>query len=267
MLIISFFFHERTRKVNIWVYSFLGGPFLGPFLAGWLLPAVSWRANLGVLAGFHGLALLLVVVLGEETLFDRIAATTPRPNRLAALTGIFTHRTMGRPNMLATWRDLFIVQCQPQIFFLTSTYIFVLGAWLIGIDVTVTQLIIPPPYSFSDTGVACSWIASIVGALLGGIWGHWFNDWLCERYIRKHQGVYVLENRLWGAYPPTLIGFAGLVLYGQALQHALHWSALLIGWGGVAFALVASTTSISAYCLDAFPKQASYVAAIINMWR
>ena len=67
----------------------------------------------------------------------------------------------------------------------------------------------PPPYSFSGAAEACSWLAPLVGAIIGEFWGHWFNDWKANRYIQKHNGLYVLEDRLWGVWAPTLSGFVG----------------------------------------------------------
>jgi hypothetical protein len=183
------------------------------------------------------------------------------------LLGITGAQATGRPHPWTVFKDLITIQIKPQIFFVTVIYVMVLVAWVIGVNTTVSQFTTPPPYSFSGTAAACSWLAPLIGAIIGECWGHWFNDFLCNQYVKRHNGIYVLENRLWGAWPPTFIGFIGLILYGQALQLSLHWSALLIAWGMVAFSLVASTAAISAYCLDCFPNHASLVAAIINMWR
>ncbi|KAI6846587.1 hypothetical protein KC323_g9612, partial [Hortaea werneckii] len=87
-----FFLHERTSRVNILVFCLLGGPFLGPFLAAWLIQAVDWRADFGVLASLHGLATLSIVFLGDETLFNRRDPPPSRDNgvvaKLKLLTGI-----------------------------------------------------------------------------------------------------------------------------------------------------------------------------------
>ncbi|KAK5131682.1 hypothetical protein LTR08_000736 [Meristemomyces frigidus] len=256
--------------VNIWVFCLLGGPFLGPFVAAWLITAVDWRADYGVLAGLHCVSTLLVIVFGDETLYER---GNPQPKerglmgRAKLLLGITGLKAKGRPGFFTVAKDIARIQLSPQIFFITAVYVMVLVAWVIGVNITISQLVVPPPYSFSAVAEACSWIAPIIGAVLGEVWGHVFNDWLCTRYIRQHNGTYVLENRLWGTYAPTLVGFAGLVLYGQALQHTLHWAALLIAWACLAFSMVAATTAVSAYCLDSFPNHASLVASIINMWR
>jgi MFS family permease len=270
LICFSFFFHERVRYTNLWVFCLLGGPFLGPFIAAWLIQAVSWRADYGVLAGLHGLSTILVVVLGDETLYDRHnpqKRQTGLVARVKLLIGVTGYRAQGRPSPVEVIKDLLAIQIKPQIFFLTVIYVMVLVAWVIGVNTTVSQLVLPPPYSFSASALAASWVAPMIGAVIGGLWGDWFNSWLQARYIRTHSGVYVLENRLWGTYAPTIIGFTGLILYGQTLQHSMHWIGLLIAWAFIAFAMVSATTAVSAYCLDSFPNHASLVAAVINMWR
>jgi MFS family permease len=265
-----FFFHERVRYTNLWVFCLLGGPFLGPFIAAWLIQAVSWRADYGILAALHGLSTILVIVFGDETLYDRAnpqKRETGLVARMKLLVGITGHKAQGRPSPWKVTKDLLIIQIKPQIFFITVIYVMVLVAWVIGVNTTVSQLVLPPPYSFSPSALAASWIAPMIGAVIGGLWGDWFNSWLQARYIRTHAGVYVVENRLWGTYAPTIIGFTGLVLYGQTLQHSMHWIGLLIAWSFIAFAMVAATTAVSAYCLDSFPNHAALVAAIVNMWR
>jgi hypothetical protein len=87
----------------------------------------------------------------------------------------------------------------------------VLITWVIGIVTTVTQFIRPPPYLLDDTDTSLFYFAPIVGAIAGELWGHWFNDFLCNRYIRNHNVEYQPENRLWGGWPPVLLGVSSLV--------------------------------------------------------
>jgi len=49
-----FFFQERTRKINLWAFTYLVGPYLGPFIAGFLIQNINWRQDIGVLAAFYG---------------------------------------------------------------------------------------------------------------------------------------------------------------------------------------------------------------------
>lgn len=232
--------------------------------------SVNWRADYGVLAGLHGFSTLLVILIGDETLYDR---HNPQPRekgisgKISRLLGIAGAKVQGRPNMFTVLKDILTIQIKPQIFFLTVIYVMVLVAWVIGVNVTISLLVSPPPYAWSFQKQALSWLAPLIGACIGEIWGHWFNDFLQRSYIRRHNGIYVLENRLWGTYVPTFIGITGLILYGQSFQHILHWMVILVAWAMIAFSMIAGTTAVSAYCLDAFPHHSSLVASIINMWR
>ena len=231
---------------------------------------MDWRADYGILAGLYGFSCLLVVLIGDETLYDR---DNPQPRqtglfaRIKLLVGVTGAQVKGRPSLWTVIKDLLSIQIRPQIFFITVIYVMVLVCWVIGIVSTWSEIVLPPPWLFSPDKFALSYLAPIIGAFVGQIWGHFFNDWLQNWYIRSHNGIYVLENRLWGTYAPTLVGFTGLILVGQTLEHSLNWIGLCLGWAFLVFAMVSATTAISAYCLDSFPKHASLVAAIINMWR
>ncbi|KAL9065088.1 MAG: hypothetical protein Q9157_007599 [Trypethelium eluteriae] len=162
--------------------------------------------GLRVLSGLFGFSAILVVLLGRETLYDRLS---PQKKEAGVKAVIF---------------------------------IMVLVAWVIGINTTISLLVVPPPYSFSPSAEAVSWVAPMIGAGLGELWGYWFNDFLLRRHLRTHEGSYTVENRLWGVYTPAVIAFVGLILYGQALQHTLHWIALLVAWACVAFVAGANVT-------------------------
>jgi hypothetical protein len=110
-------------------------------------------------------------------------------------------------------------------------------------------------------------LAPIVGAIVGEVWGHFFNDFLCNLYIKTHGGKYNPENRLWGVWIPCAFGIAAMVLYGQTLQKELPVIGLAAAWALMVFAQVASTTAISAYLLDIFPHHANLASSWLNFWR
>jgi hypothetical protein len=131
----------------------------------------------------------------------------------------------------------------------------------------MTQFVKPPPYLFSNTAVALLFFAPMIGTVLAEIWGHWFNDYICNMYIRNHDGKWKPEHRLWSVYIPWCVGLAGLILFGQALQHELSWVVVALGWGMNCFSTLGSTTAVSAYLLDAFPQHAALASAWINCFR
>ncbi len=143
----------------------------------------------------------------------------------------------------------------------------ILFMWAIGIVTSISQFLLAPPYSFSHTAFALFYLGPMVGAILGEVWGHFFNDWLCDHYTRTHNGTYMPENRLWGTYPAIFISFTGLILYGQTLEHSLTWFGLCFAWSIYTFAQVTGTTAVGAYLLDSFPEDAALVSGILNFWR
>ena len=115
-----FFFHQRARAINIWAFSFLLGPYLGPFLSGFIVEKLSWRNTFGVLCGFYGFSVLAIFLLGVETTYNRDGVQQPRPGglkgRLAAITGIQGAKERGdRPSIWEVTKDLFGLLSRPYL--------------------------------------------------------------------------------------------------------------------------------------------------------
>ncbi|KAI9737832.1 MAG: hypothetical protein M1834_009201 [Cirrosporium novae-zelandiae] len=266
-----FFFHERSRKINIWAFCLLIGPFLGPFIAILCSLQIGWRADFGVLAGFYGASTIAALFLSEETLYDRespkareIASSQGRLSQLFFIGGA---KVPDRPQPWAVCKHLWQVGICPQILFPTACFTMIIFMWGIGITSTMSQFILAPPYLFSTTNFAMLYFAPMIGAVLGETWGHWFNDFLFHRYIRTHNGEYNPENRLWAVYPSTVFGIVALVLYGQALQHELSWVAIAFAWAMMTFATLSTTAAISSYAVDAFPHHSALASSMVNFWR
>ena len=117
-----FFFHERTRKINIWAWSFLCGPFIGPLISGLLLIELSWRQGFFVLAGMYGLTTCIVAIFGDETLFDRdLVAITQRREKgimtciktLAGIQGV--KDSVHRPSLRSVMKHLLQICILPYL--------------------------------------------------------------------------------------------------------------------------------------------------------
>lgn len=272
-----FFFHERARKVNIWAFSFLLGPYVGPFISSFIAQKLAWRENFGILAGFYGFSVLVIMLFGDETLFDREktehkTANSPILERIYRLTGVAGVRDCaGRPGLWEVIKDLFSLLLRPYLLLPTFGFTTWITMWTIGLVSTIPQFVQPPViaggYGFSNTSFALIHLAPMIGTVIAEFWGHWFNDFLCNRYIKQHSGQYKPENRLWGVYPAWLIGIAGLVIYGQVLEHHLSWVGLAFGWGMNCFSTLATTVAISSYLLDVLPQHACLTAAWICFFR
>jgi hypothetical protein len=118
----------------------------------------------------------------------------------------------------------------------------------------ISVFVLPPPiaggYGFSYLALAMLYFAPMIGTLVAEIWGHWFNDFLANRYLAR----YSTEVRLAAVYPAVLIGVGGLILFGETLEHHLSWVGLAFGWAMLCFGTLASISAISSYTLDVFPS-------------
>jgi hypothetical protein len=143
--------------------------------------------------------------------------------------------------------------------------------WAVGINIGTSILFTVPKeaggYGFGPNALGAICLTPAVGTILAEIWGHFFNDWLANRYIKKHEGVFDPEARLVTNYVAAALMVPGLVILGEALQHTLHYAAIIIGWGMYTAGTLAASVSLTAYLLDAYPIAAGEVNALLNFSR
>ncbi|KAL2200153.1 major facilitator superfamily domain-containing protein [Corynascus similis CBS 632.67] len=255
-----FFFDDRARKVNIWAASFLVGPYLGPLFSSLLVLRLGWRDDFGILAALYAVSLLVVILLGDETMFARAGMRLrgTQGDRAAAASS---------SSMWGVWRNQVALLARPYLLLPTALFITPITMWTIGMVATISQFVLPPPeaggYGFSMVALAMLYFAPIVGTLLAEAWGHWFNDVLARRYIAR----YGIECRLTATYPAVVVGAVGLVLFGQTLERHLSWVGLALGWAMLCFNTLANMTAVSAYLLDCLPRHAALTGAWLNFGR
>lgn len=144
-------------------------------------------------------------------------------------------------------------------------------AWAIGINITTAILFTLPQeaggYGYSYNGLGFVYFSPIVGILLGELFGHFFNDYLARRYVRKHYGVFEPEARLPMIYISGACMAIGLIVIGQALLHHLSIGAIIIGWGMHTFGVMTTSVAVSAYVLDSYPTAPAEVSGWTNFAR
>ena len=103
---------------------------------------------------------------------------------------------------------------------------------------------------------------------IGETFGHFFNDFIANRYIRRHQGRFVPEVRLFtNIFIAPLLMIPGLVIVGQTLGNHLGYGLIVLGWGMYSVGMLTASIAITAFALDCYPSAAGEVSAYLNFAR
>ncbi|KAI5825713.1 MFS general substrate transporter [Schizophyllum commune Tattone D] len=269
-------FHLQARMLNIWTMGFIISPFLSPFAFGFLVARASWRWAYGIGAMYSAVVVVLILLFMEETLYDRgLKPVPPRPTtglryRIETLLGI-TGVKMAKYR--DSWLDVFYAPFnlvwRPH---LLPLLLFEGALFGFGIGINVTNAVFlgePAPlgFGFGEFGIAGMYGTPIVAVILGELLGRYLNDWIMRTSIRRNNGVFEAESRLYACYLATVLYVVGFVVLGAALQEHLSTGAVVMGWGIAEVGIMVNTVAVYAYANDAFPKHQGEISALINQAR
>ncbi|KAI0088615.1 MFS general substrate transporter [Irpex rosettiformis] len=271
-------FHLQARKLNIWTMGFLVSPFLSPFAFGFMVARTSWRWVYGIGSIYGAIVLLLIVLFGEETMYDRRPGTPKLVStagstilrRVEVLIGV-TGASMAKYR--ASWWDVSRIWIQltwrPHVFgvLLFEAMLFGFSVGINGTNNIFLKTPKPEGYGFSQFAVAGCYGTPVVAVVLGELLGRYMNDFIMNFSIRRNNGVFKSENRLWSCYVAVVLYVVGMVLMGAAFQDHLTIAAFIIGWGLVEIATMVNTVAIYAYLNDSFPKFQGETSALLNLAR
>jgi hypothetical protein len=143
--------------------------------------------------------------------------------------------------------------------------------WAVGINITSTILLETPReaggYGFGPKAVGYLYFTPLVAVALGEAFGHFFNDFIANRYVRKHEGIFKPEARLVTNYIAAALMIPGLIIVGQTLEKHLSYAGIIMGWGIYVFGVMLATVAVTAYALDSYPTASSEVSGLLNFAR
>jgi MFS family permease len=141
----------------------LVSPFLGPFIACWIVGHSTWRWAFWSLAILNAVAWLLVIFFMDETFYPRHLSPGKYPvrkSRILRVLGIEQWKTNLVPNtfLQAGMRSWTAITKLPV--FLACVYYFMTFAWVIGVNITIGVFIIPAyKFTFDNLGKLVSkWV-------------------------------------------------------------------------------------------------------------
>jgi len=133
------------------------GPYLGPFISAFAVETLAWSKVFGILCGFYGFSVLAICLMFDETLYDRANPRTRASGiggRIQSLIGITAMReSAGRPSIFTVMKHQLSLIIKPYVLLPTFGFSMFMTMWTIGIVSTISLLILPPPYLFSETNL------------------------------------------------------------------------------------------------------------------
>ncbi|CAK7236227.1 hypothetical protein SBRCBS47491_009566 [Sporothrix bragantina] len=177
------------------------------------------------------------IVYPTKTYWQKLALRDkPRPNR-------FFHRV------------------KQQLFFLTWPVVFYAGfsygsylIWFTVMNATASIILGGAPYNFSAAMVGVSYVAPLIGTVVGAAFTGRFSDWLTIRLARHNGGVMEPEQRLWLFGVTTIIIPVSLILWGVGAAHEVHWFGLVWAMGMLSFANTCGITLSVNYLIDSYKE-------------
>ncbi|KAK7451024.1 hypothetical protein VKT23_012699 [Stygiomarasmius scandens] len=247
----------------------------GYLVFGFLVARENWRWSYGIGSMYGAMVCLLIMFFMEETMYDRGVKGAPEPGsglryRIETLIGITGYRMA---KYRASWREAIMSQLdivwRPHML---GILIFEGILFGFGIGMNVTNAVFlgsPAPLGFEWTpyAIAGGYGTPIVATIIGELIGRYLNDWIMNKSIKRNNGVFEAENRLWACYLAVILDVAGLVLLGASIQKHLPTPGLVFGWGIAQSGVMICTVAVYAYCNNCFPRHAGEVSALVNVAR
>ncbi|KAJ5793958.1 Major facilitator superfamily domain general substrate transporter [Penicillium paradoxum] len=109
------------------------------------------------------------------------------------------------------------------------------------------------PWNYSDAAVGIMNVPTLIGSVIGCIYGGWFSDFFVVWMTKRNKGIFEAEQRLWLLLPVAFIGPAGLMLFGIGSGRGWNWPLPYLGLGFIGFGWGCSGDLSMAYLMDAYP--------------
>ncbi|RMY72278.1 hypothetical protein D0863_04605 [Hortaea werneckii] len=269
-----FFLHEIPRKINIWSGFIIASPYLGPFMASFVVWGLTWRWVYWIYAILNYVGLLLIILFADETLFDRRLPANQQPawrSRPLRLIGVERHGTY---KVVESCCRPFVAILKLPVLMITVFY-FLNFAWTIGVNATLATWL-AKYYHFDGKQTGLFYFAPIVGCIIGAISGHWvhdtaeadsISDLFARWYMRRHSGTMHPEARLYIIYFASGIVGLFILLLGQALQHTWHYMVVAVFDAAQLIGVNIISTAVNAYLGDAYPEAPGEMDSWIVMGR
>lgn len=275
-----FFRHQLGSYLAVYILATSIGTYLGPLIAGYFADGPGWRwiGWSGVIAS--GILLLALLLSHEETYFDRNSESSITPSAshdgekdgksdegvetlagpaktylqsIAIITPATNIQGFGFKQYLKRlWLQLRVFTFPAVIY--SGLQWGAQDAWLTFYMTTQDEDWSLSPWNYSDAGVAIMNVPTLIGALIGCIYGGVLSDKFSEFMARRNGGIREPETRLWLMGLTAIIAPIGMFLFGVGTARYWAWPVPYVGLGFIGFGWGCAGDLSMAYLMDCYPE-------------
>jgi MFS family permease len=279
-----YFTHQRGTYMGLYSFALAGSNYFAPVICGFIAEYQGWQWVFYWPAIFNAVTLVFLFFFMEESNYQRqttIVGTTPdsSPAELNAELGDLEKvqplasqsatsiqvgtTTKSFTQKLSLWRpspgQSMFQRAKRSLQYLSWPVIaycgFSYGSYLILFNIlnaTASIILGGAPYNFSASMVGLSYIACVIGVIVGSLTSGRLSDWLVIRLARRNNGVMEAEHRLWPFATCLIMVPGSLLLWGVGAAHGIHFVGLFFAMACLAYTSTLGVTLSVNYMIDSY---------------
>ncbi|KPI41281.1 putative MFS-type transporter [Cyphellophora attinorum] len=167
---------------------------------------------------------------------------------------LWTNNHLSRTQIMRiVWRPFLILIHFPNILFAGFLYAFT-NSWYSVYNATASLILSSPPYNMSAAMVGVTYLAPLLGAIIGGIVAGPLSDRFTLFLAHRNNGIREPEQRLWGVITYTACLTIGLLMWGVGAAHSAPLGVLLFGSVLCGFGIVTGGSYAITYAVDCYKE-------------
>ncbi|CZR65556.1 related to transporter protein HOL1 [Phialocephala subalpina] len=293
-----YYVHERGSRIALLGFCISAIANLPGVLSGLITDKLGWRWMFWMLLIFLGIALVLILLFGWETAFNRAdiyntdTTSATDVNLINIIKGDASHVENSGSEKPSAERELitrkpfikrlgvfgetyspdnvffmilrpFAILVNPAVVW--ATLLFSINiAWLVVMNFVSSQLFSSPPYLLNPTHIGYMNAGPIIGGTIGAIIAGMISDPIATALAKRNHGVYEPEFRLLLLIPMVICQCVGLFLFGVYTERGASPALICVFWGIAVMGFQFMSTCVGTYMIDGY-RTISVEVFIIGM--
>jgi MFS family permease len=280
-----YFTHQRGTYMGVYSFALAGSNYFAPVICGFISERQGWQWVFYWPAIFNTVTFVFLFFFMEESNYRRqtvLAGSAPSSPPGAALGAKLDDPEKAHPTAsqstasiqagistktfvqkLSVWQPSpgqnMFQRAKRSLQYLSWPVIaycgFSYGSYLILFNIlnaTASIILGGAPYNFSASMVGLSYIACVIGVVVGSLTSGRLSDWLVIKLARRNNGVMEAEHRLWPFATCLVMVPGSLILWGVGAAHSIHYVGLFFAMACLAYTSSLGVTLSVNYMIDSY---------------